>query len=66
MIAKINSDFYIIHRCIFAQSINQPTIAPNEIHFTTGIKLLHISAPECHPQGLLEQKNISPARYGGY
>ena len=65
MIAKINPDFYIIHKCIFAHSINQSTNELNEIHFITSIKI-HISALEYHPQGLLEHRNISPAHYARY
>jgi len=30
----------------------QPTIALNKIQFMTGIKLLHVSAPEYQPQGI--------------
>jgi hypothetical protein len=36
-----------------------PINAFNTIQFMTNIKLLHVSALECHPQGVLEQRNIS-------
>jgi hypothetical protein len=33
------------------QLIQQPTTAHNKIQFMTNINLIHVSAPECHPQG---------------
>ena len=36
--------------CIFLQLIHQPRNALNKIQFMTSIKLLHVSAPGCHPQ----------------
>jgi len=52
----------ITHRCInfmlltqrlFLRLINKQTNALNKIQLMTSIKLLHISAPGCLPQGVL-------------
>jgi len=32
--------------------VYQPTKALNKIQYVTSIKLLHVSTPECHPQGV--------------
>jgi len=44
----------LLIRCIFLQLIRQSTNALNETEFMTGIHLLHVSAPERHPQGLFQ------------
>ena len=44
--------------CIFLQLIRQPTNALNETEFMTGIDFLHVSAPECHPQGIFQITGI--------
>jgi hypothetical protein len=36
----------------------QPTHALNKIPFMTSIKLLHVSAPGCHPQEVIQNKEI--------
>jgi hypothetical protein len=33
-------------------SIHQLKYAPNKTQFVTSVKLLCVSAPECHPQGV--------------
>jgi hypothetical protein len=40
------------------QLIHQPTNALNKIQFIMSIKLLHILAPGCLPQGILEHVNL--------
>jgi len=44
--------------CIFIHSLYQPTNTLYKIQFVTSIKLLHVSAPECHPQGFYLNKEI--------
>jgi len=39
------------------RSIHQPTLARNKTQSMTNIKLLFVSAPGCHPQGVLWKKN---------
>jgi len=44
--------YFMLHLpCIFLQSLYQPKNAHN-VQFMTSIKLLHVSAPECSPQGV--------------
>jgi hypothetical protein len=38
------------------RSIHQPTLARNKTQSMTNIKLLFVSAPGCHPQGVLWKK----------
>ena len=38
--------------------IRQPKNALNETGFMAGTDLLHVSAPECHPQGLSQITGI--------
>ena len=42
--------------------IYQPTNSPSKTHFMASIKILHVSAPGCHPHSLLEQRNRKPTR----
>jgi hypothetical protein len=44
--------YLLLIPCIFLQLTHQPTYALNKIQFVTTIKLLHVSAPGCHPQGV--------------
>ena len=44
----------------------QATNALNKIQFITCIKLSHVSAQECHPQGVLEQRKIKQTRSSRY
>ena len=55
------NDFLGYQSCFF-QLMQQITNAPNEIQFITITKLLHVSAPGCLPQGILEQWSKSPLR----
>ena len=48
------AEFYVTP-CIFLQLIHGPTNAFTKLQFITSIKLLHVSAPWCHRQGVLEQ-----------
>jgi len=47
-------------------SVQQPKNAFNKILSMTSTKFPHISASECHPQGLQEQKHESPTRQSRY
>jgi len=40
----------------YYQSLHQPTDALNKTQFMTSIELLHVSAPECHPQEVFYNK----------
>jgi len=42
------------------QLIYQPTNVLNKIQFITCIKLIHVSAPGCHPQGVFSNKGYRP------
>ena len=42
-----------------SKSTHQPTNAPNKIQSITSIKLLHVSAPRCHPQGVFYNEGIA-------
>ena len=55
-----HAPFSITILSINNQHIHQPMYL---IHFITDIKILHVSAPGCHPQGVTEQGNmcISPS-----
>jgi hypothetical protein len=50
---------------VYIQYINQKN-AFNKILFMTSTKFPHISASECHPQGLLQQRHGSPTRQSRY
>jgi len=41
------------------RSIHQPTLARNKTQSVTNIKLLFVSAPGCHPQGVLWEKTTT-------
>ena len=53
--------FILLLPCTFLQ-LTQQTTNTLKIDFITIIILLHVSAPERHPQGDLYQRNISPRR----
>jgi hypothetical protein len=38
--------------------VQQPTYAFNKTHSEASIKLLHVSAPECHHQGVILNKGV--------
>ena len=40
-------------------SIHQPTNAFNKIYSDAIIKLLHVSAPRCHRQGVIQNKAVT-------
>jgi hypothetical protein len=44
--------------CAFLQVIHQPTYALNKVHLRISIKLLHVSAPGCHHQGIIQNKRV--------
>jgi hypothetical protein len=46
------SAYFVIHS-VHILTINAPNYALNKIHSDTSIKLLHVSAPECHHQGVI-------------
>lgn len=48
----------LLIQCLFLQLIHQPTYALNKIQFITSIKLIHVSALGCHPQGVFWNKEI--------
>jgi len=52
--------FMLLIPLIVLQSINihQPINAFNKIRFMTSINLLHILAPGCHSQGVVQIKGI--------
>ena len=52
----------LLIRCTFLQSTDQTTNALNNVQFMTNIKLLPVSAPSCHPQGFLGERNTSQTR----
>jgi hypothetical protein len=37
---------------------HEPTAAIDQMQFVTNISLLHVSAPECHPQGVFQIKGV--------
>ena len=45
--------FMLFIPCILLQLTQQPRNALPRTQFRTSIKLLHVSAPGCHPQGAL-------------
>ena len=47
-------DFMLLIPCVFLQSTN----VLDKIQFMTSIKLLHVLAPGCHPQGVFYNKGI--------
>jgi hypothetical protein len=54
-----NSDlliFMLLLQCVFLQLIHPPNYVLNKIHSEASIKLLHVSAPECHHQGFILNK----------
>jgi hypothetical protein len=42
----------------YHQSIQRPSNVPNKTQFIARIKLLHVSASGCHPQGVFQIKGI--------
>jgi len=44
------------------QLIRQPKNARNKTQFLISIKGRHVSAPGCHPKGVLWLRNISPTQ----
>jgi hypothetical protein len=38
--------------------MHQPNYAFNKIHSEASIKLLHVSAPGCHYQGVIQNKGV--------
>jgi hypothetical protein len=44
---------------VFNQSILQPTYALNKVHSEAIIKLLHVLAPGCHHQGVIQNKGVT-------
>jgi len=55
-IKGFKNDMMLLIPCIFLHALYQPTNALSKIQFVTSIKLLHVSAPECHPQGFYLKK----------
>jgi hypothetical protein len=49
---KASPDLMLLIPCLFLQLKHQQNYALNKIQCKTSIKLLHVSAPECHLQGL--------------
>ena len=45
--------------CVFLQSRNQQTYAFNIAHSEAIIKLVHVSAPGCHHQGVTQNKGVT-------
>jgi hypothetical protein len=43
---------------LLLQLINQPTQALDKIKFMTSVNMPHVSALECHPQGVFQIKGI--------
>ena len=44
--------------CIYLQLIHQPTYVLNKTYSEAIIKLLHVSAPGCHYQGVIQNKFV--------
>ena len=55
-----NWNFIMPVPCEFLQLIQRLTNVLNKLQFITNIKILHVSAPGCHPQGV---KKVNQSRY---
>ena len=63
LLGAVCEQFTVMCHALFrspTQSVRPPTNAHNKMHFITSIKLLHVSEPWYHPQGVLEQMSICP------
>jgi hypothetical protein len=61
-----NIQFYtLLTPCTFLQLVHQPTYALNKIHSQASIKLLHVLAPWCHHQGVIENKGVQDQQHLG-
>jgi hypothetical protein len=52
-------------RFVFKGLIYQPTYALNKTDLQTSIKLLHVSATECHRQGVIQNKAVQGQHHIG-